>query len=84
MPMLVELSERVATRLNYDAQEHGTTIDNYLTMILDHAPKVTRRPEEFSLEESKVRFENYKMSRRSDLPVLSDEATSREVIYEGR
>ena len=84
--MLMEIADGLAEQIRTDARQRGKSVNHYLKIIVDHAPAafLLQRPNELDLSDWKYRFAEYEGSLPEGLPILSEEAISREVIYEDR
>jgi hypothetical protein len=86
MPMIVTLSLPSEVELAYraEAEARGVSMDELMLEVLVANPPLPSRAE-LSVEERVRRFEAWIDSHAADdLPVLSDEAISREFIYRDR
>lgn len=82
MSFPLEVEPDVAAKIAAKAQAKGVTVDDYLRALLEDETALTTTP---TTPEEKARvFREWAASHDPNTPLLSDDAISRETIYEDR
>jgi hypothetical protein len=77
-----QIHPEVLARIAEQARRAGSSVNNFLSRLLDEAEaEASEAGVEMTPEERARAFEEWANSRRSAAPPLSDEAVSRESIY---
>ncbi|HXG64373.1 MAG TPA: hypothetical protein VNO70_04650 [Blastocatellia bacterium] len=78
----IEVQQETAERLAAQAQARGLSVDVYLRTLLDSALATSEPRTVMTPQEKARRWQEWVNSLRTDTPILSDEAISRESIYD--
>jgi hypothetical protein len=91
MSVTIDLKPEIEKRLAEKAREKGLKIETYIEVLIEEKVNgETEKPKEKPFHETATReewlaeFDRWVKSHRTDTPLLSDEATRRESIYEDR
>ncbi|NLC55978.1 MAG: hypothetical protein GX774_03975 [Armatimonadetes bacterium] len=88
MRLVLELKPEVEERIRKEAEQRGMDAGEYAQDLLERLlPAVEQPPslwETLTPEEWKREFDAWVQSHDRSIPLLSDEAVSRESFYEGR
>jgi hypothetical protein len=89
MTLTLHLNPELETRLREAAAEHGLDASDYARLLLDQHLPAPSAPSQslwntLTPEEWMRAFDEWSQSHDPSIPLLSDEAVSRESFYEGR
>ena len=84
MPSVLEVQPDTAAKIAAQAAARGVSIDTYLRLLVEEEQEKTATQKTLSPQEKARLWREWAASHHPDTPLLSDEAISRESIYEGR
>jgi hypothetical protein len=84
MPSVLEVQPDIAEKIVAQAAEHGLSVDAYLRLLVEERQEKTVERKALSPQEKARLWREWAASHNPDTPLLSDEAISRESIYEER
>jgi hypothetical protein len=84
MPSVLEVQPDIAEKIVAQAAEHGLSVDAYLRLLVEERQEKTVERKTLSPQEKARLWREWAASHNPDTPLLSDEAISRESIYEER
>lgn len=84
MPSILEVQPDIAAKIAAQAAERGVSVDAYLRLLVEEQQERTASQKALSPQEKARLWREWAASHNPDTPLLSDEAISRESIYEER
>jgi len=84
MPSVLEVQPDIAAKIAAQAAERGVSVDAYLRLLVEEQQERTASQKALSPQEKARLWREWAASHNPDTPLLSDEAISRESIYEER
>jgi hypothetical protein len=84
MPSVLEVQPDIAAKIAAQAAERGISVDAYLRYLVEEQQEKTASQKALSPQEKAKLWREWAASHNPDTPLLSDEAISRESIYEER
>jgi len=82
VPMMLEVDPKVASQIQARARECGVSVDVYLRELIDQKETESETSNGLSSEERVRLLREWASDHSTNLPFLSDDAISRESIYE--
>ena len=84
MPSVLEVQPDIAAKITAQAAERGVSVDAYLRLLVEEREKQAAPQKTLSPHEKARLWREWAASHNPNTPLLSDEAISRESIYEER
>lgn len=84
MPSVLEVQPDIAAKIAAQAAERGVSVDAYLRLLVEEQQERTASQKAIPPQEKARLWREWAASHNPDTPLLSDEAISRESIYEER
>ena len=84
MPSILEVQPDIAAKIAAQAAERGVSVDAYLRLLVEERQERMGSQKALSPQEKARLWREWAASHNPDTPLLSDEAISRESIYEER
>jgi hypothetical protein len=84
MPSVLEVHPDTAAKITAQAAARGVSVDTYLRLLVEQQREKAETQQTLSPQEKARLWREWAASHQVDTPLLSDEAISRESIYEGR
>jgi len=81
---MLEVEPEVASKIQARARERGVSVDVYLRELIDQQGTESGRSNGLSSQERVRLLREWASGHSTDTPVLSENAISRETIYEER
>ena len=81
MGTMREVDPEVASKIRARAQERGVSVDMYLRELIDQKRTESERSNRLSSQERVRLLREWASAHRTNSPLLSDDAISRESIY---
>ena len=78
---MLEVDSEVASKIQARARERGVSVDVYLRELIDQKGTESERSNGLSSQERVRLLREWASGHRTDTPLLSDDAISRESIY---
>lgn len=82
MPSVLEVQPDIAEKIAAQAAEQGISVDAYLRLLVEQRQEKTTSQKTLSPQEKARLWREWAASHNPNTPFLSDEAISRESIYE--
>ena len=84
MLSVLEVQSDIAAKIAAQAAERGVSVDAYLRLLVEERQEKTATQKALSPQEKARLWREWAASHNPNTPLLSDEAISRESIYEER
>ena len=81
MPTMLEVEPEVASKIQARAGERGVSVDVYFRVLIDQKGTESTGSNVLSSQERVRMLRESALGHRTNMPVLSDDAISRESLY---